>query len=81
MKLTVMMLELIANKMRLVAYTDVRVLNELGVLLIYSSRSCFAVTLHAFWFQLRIFKLRSNINVLHTLSFLSNILFDIYVDK
>ena len=50
MKLTVMMLELIANKMRLVAYTDVRVLDELGVLL-YPFRSCFAVTLHAFWFQ------------------------------
>ena len=30
MKLTVMMLELIANKMRLVAYTDVRVLDELS---------------------------------------------------
>ena len=49
MRLTVMMLESIANKMRLVAYTDVRVLDELGVLL-YPFISCFAVTLHAFWF-------------------------------
>ena len=71
MKLTVMMLESIANKMRLVSYTDVRVLDELGVLL-YPFRSYFAV---------RMFKFRSNINVLHTLSFLSNILFYIYVDK
>ena len=50
MRLTVMMLESIANKMRLVAYTEVRVLNELGVPL-YPFRCCFVVALYAFLFQ------------------------------
>ena len=40
MKLTVMMLESIANEMRLVAYTEVRVLDELGGIL-YPSDAVF----------------------------------------
>ena len=50
MRLTVMMLESIANKMRLVAYTDVRVLDEL-VGILYPSDAVFLATLYAFLFK------------------------------
>ena len=73
-----MMLESIANKMRVVAYTEVRVLDELGCIL-YPLDAVFE--LHCMHSCLRMLKFRSNINVLHTLSFLSNILFYTYVDK
>ena len=43
MRLTVMMLESIANKMRLVAYTEVRVLDELGGIS-YPSDAVFSCT-------------------------------------
>ena len=50
MRLTVMMLESIANKMRLVAYTEVRVFDELGGIL-YPPRCCFLAALYAFLFK------------------------------
>ena len=50
MRLTVMMLESIANKMRLVAYTEVRVLDELGGIL-YPSDAVFLAALYAFLFK------------------------------
>ena len=50
MRLTVMMLELIANKMRLVAYTEVRVFDELGGIL-YPPDSVFLAALYAFLFK------------------------------
>ena len=78
MRLTVMILESIANKMRVVAYTEVRVLDELGGIL-YPSDAVFS--LHCMHSCLSMLKFRSNINVLHTLNFLSNISFYTYVDK
>ena len=51
MRLTVMMLsESIANKMRVVAYTEVRVLDELGGIL-YPSDAVFLAALYAFLFK------------------------------
>ena len=50
MRLTVIMLESIANKMRLVAYTEVRVLDELGGIL-YPSDAVFIAALYALLFK------------------------------
>ena len=64
--------------MTLVAYNDVGVWDELEGIL-YPSYAVFK--LHCMTSCLRMLKFRSNINVLHTLSFLSNISFYTYVDK
>ena len=46
-----MMLESIANEMRLVAYTDVRVFDELGDISYPSARCCFLAAVYAFLFK------------------------------